>query len=211
MTAARCFGRVAARSRNAPASGEAATAPNPTNIMAYAPPPDTVALVRRLYAEGKTIKEICAASGIDNLTILYGCIDGRYPDGSGVMSAKLPRRREGARMRDCAGSRSALVARMWRAAERQVEEIEDRLAVAGIELAERESNARTLAVVAKTLRELAVVDEAENSRKGKKQAPDDDVDDDPVPRDIDEFRRELARRIHALVDSRTNSGGAGAS
>jgi hypothetical protein len=166
---------------------------------------------RRLYAEGKTIEEICAASGISNLTVLYRCLDGRYPDGSGVMPAKLPRRREGARMRDRAGSRSALVARMWRTAERQVEEIEDRLAVAGIELAERESNARTLAVVAKTLRELAAVDEADKPRGGTKQAPDNNIDDDPVPRDIDEFRRELARRINALVDSRTNAGGTGTS
>ena len=64
------------------------------------------------------------------------------------------------RVRHRMGSRAALVSRMWRTAERQVEEIEDRLAVAGLELAERESNARTLAIVAKTLRELAAVDEA---------------------------------------------------
>jgi hypothetical protein len=113
-------------------------------------------------------------------------------------------------MRQRMGSRAALVTRMWRTAERQVEEIEDRLKAAGLELAERESNARTLAIVAKTLRELAAVDEAEKPRKGKKQPSHDDNDDDPVPRDIDEFRRELARRINALVDSRTGSGGDGA-
>jgi hypothetical protein len=100
---------------------------------------------------------------------------------------------------------------MWRTAERQVEEIEDRLAVAGLELAERESNARTLAVVAKTLRDLSAVDESEKSRKGKQQPSDDDSDDDAIPRDIDEFREELARRINALVDRRTGSGGGGAS
>ena len=72
------------------------------------------------------------------------------------------------RVRHRAGSRAALVARMWRTAERQVEEIEDRLAAAGIELAERESNARTLAVVAKTLRELAAVDEAR--RRGRRRS-----------------------------------------
>ena len=55
---------------------------------------------------------------------------------------------------------------MWRTAERQVEEIEDRLAVAGLELAERESNARMLAIVAKTLRELAAVDEKARGKEG---------------------------------------------
>ena len=161
--------------------------------------------MRRRYAEGAFVSAIVAETGIKNLTIVYRCIAGLYPDGSGVKPAPLPQRRSGVRVRHRAGSRAALVARMWRTAERQVEEIEDRLAAAGIELAERESNARTLAVVAKTLRELAAVDEAQQARK-KKPLPDE-IDDDPVPRDIDEFRRELARRIDALVDSRTNAGG----
>jgi hypothetical protein len=179
--------------------------------MAYAPPPEVVALVRRRYAEGAPLKTIVAESGITNLNIFYRCVDGRYPDGSGVKPAPIPRRRSGVRVRHRTGSRSALVTRMWRTAERQVEEIEDRLAVAGIELAERESNARTLAIVAKTLRELAAVDEAQKPRGKEKKSPEHDIDDDPVPRDIDEFRRELARRINALVDSRTGVGSADAS
>jgi hypothetical protein len=177
--------------------------------MAFIPPQDVVALVRRLYAEGATINAIIAASGIKNLSTLYGCTDGAYPDGSGVKPEPIPRRRIGVQVRHRKGSRAALVTRMWRTAERQVEEIEERLAVAGLPLAERESNARTLAVVAKTLRELAAVDEAEQSRKGRKQPADDNIDDDPVPRDINEFRRELARRINALVDSRTGARDAG--
>jgi hypothetical protein len=179
--------------------------------MAYIPPPEAVALVRLRYAEGVKVNAIVAETGIKNLNIFYRCLAGLYPDGSGVKPVPIPQRRRGVHVRHRVGSRAALVARMWRTAERQVEEIEDRLAVAGIELAERESNARTLAVVAKTLRELAAVDEADRAHKGKKQPADDDIDDDPVPRDIDEFRRELARRIHALVDSRTNAGGDGSS
>ena len=37
--------------------------------MAYAPPPDMVALVRRRYAEGAFVKAIVAESGIKNLNI----------------------------------------------------------------------------------------------------------------------------------------------
>ncbi|MEA2981192.1 MAG: hypothetical protein QOF09_3015 [Alphaproteobacteria bacterium] len=177
--------------------------------MAYAPPPETVALVRRRYAEGAFVNAIVAESGIKNLNIIYRCVAGLYPDGSGVKPAPIPQRRQGVRVRHRMGSRAALVSRMWRTAERQIEEIEDRLAVAGLELVERESNARTLAIVAKTLRELSAVDESDKPRKGKKQPSDDDIDNDPVPRDMDEFRRELARRINALVDSRTDAGGGG--
>jgi hypothetical protein len=82
---------------------------------------------------------------------------------------------------------------MWRTAERQVGEIEERLKAAGIELAERESNARTLAIVAKTLRELAAYDEAQARAK---QPP---KDDDAAPRNIEELRRALARKLEAFV------------
>jgi hypothetical protein len=33
--------------------------------------------------------------------------------------------------------------------------------------------------------------------------PDDETDDDPVPRDIDEFRETLARRIEAFLAARS--------
>jgi hypothetical protein len=166
----------------------------PKNIMAYIPTPDVVAFVRRRYAEGVPIRVIVAESGIKNLNILYRCFAGHYPDGSGINPAPIPQRRQGVRVRHRLGSRAALVSRMWRTAERQVEEIEDRLAVAGIELAERESNARTLAIVAKTLRELAAVDD---KPRGKETAKDDD--DEAPPRNIDDLRRALAEKLEAFV------------
>ncbi len=175
--------------------------------MIATPTPEQVALARRLYQDGVAVRDILTAAGI-KLGALYRCLNGDFPDGSGIAPAPVPLRHQGVRVRQRMGSRAALVARMWKTAERQVEEIEDRLKAAGLELAERESNARTLAIVAKTLRELSIVDEAKETRKGRKR-PDDDIDDDPVPRDINEFRRELARRIDALVDSRTGGGGDG--
>ncbi len=164
--------------------------------MDHAPPPETVALVRRRYAEGAFVKTIVAESGIKNLTIIYRCVAGLYPDGSGIKPAPIPQRRAGVRVRHRKGSRAALVARMWRTAERQVEEIEDRLAVAGIELAERESNARTLAIVAKTLRELVSVDDTKKPR-GKEASRDED--DGAPPRNIDDLRAELARKLKEFV------------
>jgi hypothetical protein len=178
-------------------------------MIVAAPTPDLVAQVRRLYSEGESVKDILAGMAI-KLGTLYGCLDGRYPDGSGIKPARIPRRREGVHVYQRIGTRGALVARMWRTAEKQVAEIEDGLKAAGIALDERESNARTLAIVAKTLRELSAVDEAAEKprRKGRKQLPDDDSDDEP-PRDIEELRRELSRKIEALIGVRTDGGTAG--
>jgi hypothetical protein len=153
-----------------------------------------VALVRRLYAEGVYVNEIVAQSGIKNLNIIYRCVAGLYPDGSGVKLAPIPQRRQGVRVRHRGGSRTALVTRMWRTAERQVEEIEDRLAVAGLELAEREGNARMFAIMAKTLRDLSAVDEKTRNKESKKAN-----DDDTPPRNIDELRRELAKKLESFV------------
>jgi hypothetical protein len=106
----------------------------------------------------------------------------------------------------CSG-RAALVRQMWHTAEAQVREIEERLQQNRQAPDERERDARVLAVLAKTLRELAALDQANSDAAARAAlSQSDDADDDPVPRDIDEFRRELARRIHAFVDSR---GGAG--
>jgi hypothetical protein len=107
-------------------------------------------------------------------------------------------------------ARTALVDRLWRTADGQVREIEDRLFArerdggeAG-DTSERECDARLLAVLVKTLRELAALDQANraaattNAAGAARAEPEDD---DPVPRDIDEFRRELARRIQTFVSN----------
>ena len=59
---------------------------------------------------------------------------------------------------------------------------------------ETESRARVLASLARTLKEVIRLREQERGAEDKKAA-----DDDAVPRDIDEFRRELSRRLEGLV------------
>src|SRR5207237_10269158 len=102
-------------------------------------------------------------------------------------------------------ARQRLVARLWRTAGRQVREIERRLARTKARPTERERDARLLAMLVKTLRELATLDAPEPVAP----APADPEDHDPVPRDIEEFRRELARRIEAFVASRGDGGVSG--
>jgi hypothetical protein len=66
---------------------------------------------------------------------------------------------------------------------------------------EAEHGARTLASVSRTLREIKALTEPDQV------TPPDETDDDPVPRDIDEFRYELARRIRGFIEARRASAG----
>jgi hypothetical protein len=162
--------------------------------MAQTVSPATVALARRRYQDGATVKSILAETKLTRRA-LERCVAGDFDDGTGATLAPLPPRQA----RAAEVGREALVARLWRNAERQVEQIEQRLAAAGHAPAEGDANARALATLVKTLRELSAFDE----EQARRQAPaEQDDDDDPIPRDIDEFRRELARRMDAFVDER---------
>jgi hypothetical protein len=100
--------------------------------------------------------------------------------------------------------RNALAQRIMIAAERDIDAVERILAkVAPNDPIEIEYSARVVASVARTLREIAALNQPDEV------TPTDDTDDDPVPLDIDEFRLELARRIHVLVDARRNRQGGG--
>jgi hypothetical protein len=151
--------------------------------------------IREDYASGVPVDEICRRHkvGVDTA---YRAIDGGF---AGLQP--LPRRRDGiARSgpyRWVTSNRLSVVKRMWRAAEAQVADIEQRLRRAGQEPSERD--ARVMAVLARTLRELTHI---ELPSPPVEQAK---ADDDEPPADIDEFRRELARRLHAIIAARRQS------
>ncbi|MFC5067790.1 hypothetical protein [Flaviflagellibacter deserti] len=98
--------------------------------------------------------------------------------------------------RDAIADRAGLIARIRETVDREIAEIDqslkrlDRLTGAG----EMERSAKTLATLVKTLSELKKLDEAD---KGPAAQEDDD------PRDIHEFRLDLATRLDALHRSRT--------
>jgi hypothetical protein len=102
--------------------------------------------------------------------------------------------------------RAAVVGMLWESAERQVADLHVRVLSTGLDADERERDGRTLSVMVKTMRELAALDETT-------VATHDDRNPEADSRDIDEFRRELARRIDALVAAQpdeTDGGDAGA-
>jgi hypothetical protein len=99
--------------------------------------------------------------------------------------------------------RLALALRMQRVVERQMDAVERIVEkIVPADQAEAEHGARALASVARTLREIRALTRPDD------EAPPDATDDDPVPRDIDEFRDALARRIEAFIDAEQGGDGA---
>ncbi len=175
----------------------------PRRPGAFRHSPETIAKARQMYADGVAVARICADCEMSSGRLYYW-LDGGPPTGERHLEP-IARRDPGGRRttkgpivrrRRLTGDRVALVARLWRTAEAQVRDIEDRLALKEQKADERERDARTLAVLVKTLRELTAIDQ--------KDAPQAATEDDSF-RDIDEFRRELARRMDAIVAARTEA------
>lgn len=104
-----------------------------------------------------------------------------------------------------AQERAAIARRIMNAVEREMDAIERILKViTPADQLEAEHGARTLASLSRTLQEIAALNRPDD------ETPQHDDADDEIPHDIDEFRRELARRINELVDARRNRQGGGA-
>lgn len=162
---------------------------------------ETIARAREMYADPAVpLSRILAETGMSKSNLYYAL------DGAGGLFSALPRRfrSAGGRRRALSGDRVSVVKRLWRTAERQVRDIEDRILRNQQEPDERERDARTMAMLVKTLRELSTLDVSKGGN-----ATDKDTTDDEGPRDIDEFRRELARRMDAFVASRSGGGVSG--
>jgi hypothetical protein len=74
-----------------------------------------------------------------------------------------------------------------------------------------ERTARTLSTLTETLQKLRRMQCALTGTGPENNDHDDHDHADELPLDIDEFRRELARRIDEFVASRADAGGDGAS
>lgn len=101
-----------------------------------------------------------------------------------------------------AQQRLTIMQRVRAAAEREIEAAERIVqAIRPNDQIEAEQGARTLARVARTLREIMAVTEPDEA------TPRDETDDDAIPRDIDDIRDALARRLRALIGAHPGSEG----
>lgn len=93
---------------------------------------------------------------------------------------------------------ASMVARVSDAIERELSKIErivgNPVRMQPSQRIETESRARVLASLARTLKEVMRLRDQERGDDKAKAA-----DDDAIPRDLDEFRRELSRRLEGLV------------
>ena len=117
----------------------------------------------------------------------------------------LPRRRRvvGKRRRPLPdASRVSLAARLWRTAERQARDIEERLARPSAANPERERDLRMLTMLVRSLRELSAFDAGLAP-----QAPP--PPEERLPGDVDALRAELARRVEGIRARRAAAAGRG--
>jgi hypothetical protein len=166
-----------------------------------APSDEKIALARAMYPQGFTVSRILAATGMA-LGTLYFWLDGGPLDENGQPRLpQIPRRRKtvlGKRRRPIRTDHVSLASRLFCTAERQVRDIEARLARPGGG-AERARDVRMMSVLVRTLRDLS----AFNAGAGLQKPPE--AHDDPVPADPDELRRQLALRIERFVASRSEA------
>jgi hypothetical protein len=161
--------------------------------------PQAAVVARQMYADGKTVRAILAATGF-SLDQLYRALDGLPQPNDDSLLPPIARRRIIARKTSRAATRVALVARLMRAAELQIYGLEQQLEKAGYVPAESERNSRVTAALARTMRELAAKDERDTSRKAPNKSGESN--DEPVPLDIDELRRSLIRKMDAILAER---------
>jgi len=93
-------------------------------------------------------------------------------------------------------SRKAVVGQLWRAAKRQIDTHEEHLADLPKGTTASEADAKALAVLARTVRELVAIDEPQAARKDKHTDDPSAADD---LRHVAQLRQDLARRLEALV------------
>jgi len=146
--------------------------------------PDVVLRARQMYVAGAPTKDIVAATGLSKGTLYH------WLAGAGALPP-IPLRRRPHRKR----GRAALIRRIMRAAEVQVRQIGKRLAEEGVAPDERDRQLRSFAVLSRTMRELIALEMADAQVQKMTTAQDDD---EQLPRDIDELRAELARRIEGI-------------
>ena len=161
--------------------------------------PERALRARQLYEEGKPTREILAETDLSLWALYYWLAGG--PKTNGVRALPpIVKRKLVTRRRILKEERVHVVERMMRAAERHVGEIELRLAGTAQEPGARERDARTLAVLAKTMQSLTALDalhQPAEFRNKKAQKTNGSI-----PRSIDDLRRSVAEKLEAIIAAR---------
>jgi hypothetical protein len=101
-----------------------------------------------------------------------------------------------ARRKPAPRGRKAVIGKLWKAAQTQLEAHEAHLAELPAGTAASEADAKALATLARTVRELVALDSAAAGEGGK---PEDEPSPAEGLRRVEELRKELARRMERLI------------
>lgn len=101
--------------------------------------------------------------------------------------------------------RKRLVRRLWNTAEQQVVQVENRLKSLGDDPMALEREAKTLAIIARTVRDLVAIDGDTGAQETR-----DEPQLGPSVLAIEDFRRELALKLEQLRGEGTGSAPSGA-
>lgn len=181
--------------------------------------PEMLAECKFLYEETLTpIAEICRRMSFSR-TAFYarrdegGWVRRRYcslPGNPGLLQAPAsePPPAESNGPDDGAATRAppaALAIRVYDAVQRQMDAIESiQRTLRPTHEIQSERTVRILAALNRALREIAMISKTDETTFSNA------TDTDPVPNDLEQFRRELARRIKGLVDAERGRAGEGA-
>ena len=105
-------------------------------------------------------------------------------------------RQPAAKQRRPVVSRKVVVGQLWRAAKRQLDAHEEHLAELPKGAPASEADAKALATLARTVRELVAIDEPQTAKRDKQTDEPDAADG---LRHVAQLRQELARRLEALA------------
>jgi hypothetical protein len=174
--------------------------------MSYERP--TVEFIRVLYESTTArISDIAAIAGVGERTIVRYAKDenwrrrGRGTDYRRRLNREAPETEMSKHRSHSDGApgtpdrRRALVERLYAAAEKHLDAIEARLAAGGGDVVPLESAVPHFALFSRTVQQIALIDQA-TTPAGH---------DDEFPRGDDELRRELTRKMDALVAARTGA------
>ncbi|MGD9921807.1 MAG: hypothetical protein AB7V13_10215 [Pseudorhodoplanes sp.] len=166
------------------------------------PPLDRARVIRarEMYAEGFTVSRILAHCQMA-LGTLYACLDGVPFGQDGERMEPLARRRDvtGKRRRALKACDVSLVNRLLRTAERQVRDIETRLAAREVPPVERERDVRMLGSLVRALRDLQALRKQDAAPRAPAFVDDEDEDEDRLPADVDAIYRELCHKMEAMA------------
>ena len=188
--------------------------------------PDVIAEGKRLYEQTPTaMRDIAAMMGICRRTLENRVREFNWKRRRvAALPIDLAHAARGAAMAVLTGDapevdamavtpqrRAVATQRMQAIVEREMEAVERVLAVISpADQVQAEGSARTLATIARALRDIAALNLAADEVKDAHDAQhaDDAAADDAIPRDLDAFREELARRLQGIIDAhRANAEG----